>query len=108
LTEPTEISCLSYQPVFPNINETISNCITSSFIKSGRCDAYVIWVDYDLNDDGVRLQFCVDSRFPSYCKLNLKFLPTPTEVVKGQEFHVKTDFEYGNSDFQYDFSISST
>lgn len=128
LTDPIEIGGFDYyaESYSDEVGYDRENVVTAAFKRSGRCDAVVIWVDYDLTKDrSISLNCYARGMFSYHTKVSIKFFESPVDIALRRsslvEEHsdtvldhcmrhlvVKTNFSYGDSDSSYQFSIIST
>ena len=108
LTAPTEVLGLDYQSY--NYPSSVWSGRVP-FLSSGRCDAVVMWVDYDLAE-GVSLCQLTEcgNDFKRYSnKASVLFLEKSVEVkATSQSLQVITRFKFGDSDIRLEVSVCDT
>ena len=110
LTDPLCIGTLKYAgDGLGTSGVSIESAVKLSAVRAGRCDCFVLWVDF-LISDGNLLQFWDGFDFPSHLKTSVKFLENPQcvepsgtqESDKCGEFSCNVAFSYGESTFNVD------
>ena len=112
LSEPTTLGVLHFNPSnSTSINDARADLSSGEIavsslkiVRAGRCDAVVIWVDYELSDKH-SIHAWNGQDFPIYLTANVKFFAEPREVQSGEAVRSEVHLDASKVDFVYDFSL---
>lgn len=112
LSAPTTLGVLHYNPHSPSsASDTRADLSTGQsassslqIVRAGRCDAVVIWVDYELSETH-SIHAWNGQDFPNYLTLNVKFFAEPRAVQLGEMLASQVHLDASKVDFVYDFAL---
>jgi hypothetical protein len=75
-------------------------------VRSGRCDCFVIWVDYDLTDSlFIRYLDNETADFPHHLKCLLKYFPSGIDASTSQSFMCEVALSENDASLEFDFKL---
>lgn len=114
LSEPVTLGVLHYNTAIGaspadsrvDLGSGASASSALPIVQAGKCDAVVIWVDYELTDSH---SLCAwDGRdFPIYLTVNVKFFAAPQQVQPGQSVLGSVRLDHSKADFELDFELEN-
>ena len=111
LTTPVCIGTLDYSKSLAELQSTgINNEISCPIISDAEaeCHFVAIWIDYQLTVDEesvLHMYSDTSNDFPIYSAQCIKYFPQAVKVNSINSLQAKLIFNYGDSDFTYDFAI---
>lgn len=112
LSEPVTLGALHYNSI--SSTDVATNDLSTgehaasalSIVRAGRCDAVVVWVDYELTDShSVRAWSGED--FPNYLTVNVKFFKDSKSVLAGDVVAGNICLDGSKGDFVFDFELQN-
>lgn len=114
LSAPTTLGVLHYNPNSPS---SLGDCradlssgeavaSTLQIAQEGRCDAVVIWVDYELSDSH-SIHAWDGHDFPVYLTVNVKYFAEPRVVQVGEVVRSRVHLDASKTEFVYEFALEN-
>ena len=108
LAQPVCVGTIHYDLISLGEFEKLVNYQNTqiSISSTGKFHCVAIWVDYDITDE-IQIKYWDGNNFPPYLKTLLKFNQNPIDVVDNiHKINVQSSFQFGDSEFQFNFIVS--